>query len=358
VSAAPDHLVIIRLSAMGDVAMLVPVILAVQTERPGIAITVVTRAGFTPIFEDIPGVKTLAVYTKGMHRGFKGLWRLSRQILALRPSAIADLHNVLRTQILKIFLLGHGISYRVLDKDRAAKRKLTRVKNKLWKPLKSSHERYANTIMQLGYPAATWNQQHVLSRKTWPEIPGVDAARDQEINIGIAPFAAHPGKCYPEKLMEEVLRGIHKNLKCNFYLFGGGAQEVARLAKWEHKFTYCTSLAGKTRFKAELAALSNLDLMIAMDSGNGHLAAMYGVPVITLWGITHPYAGFAPYLQPERNSITSDRERYSQIPTSIYGNKMPESYRFVMETILPETVVLRALEILSTSSKLKSQSGF
>ena len=59
-----------------------------------------------------------------------------------------------------------------------------------------------------------------------------------------------------------------------------------------------------------------------MDSGNGHLAAMYGIPVITVWGVTHPYAGFAPFLQPEENSITADREQFPLIPTSVYGNKV------------------------------------
>ena len=56
-------------------------------------------------------------------------------------------------------------------------------------------------------------------------------------------------------------------------------------------------MAGKYKFKEELALISNLDLMVSMDSSNGHLAAIYGVPIVTLWGVTHPFLGFAPFGQ-------------------------------------------------------------
>jgi ADP-heptose:LPS heptosyltransferase len=79
-----------------------------------------------------------------------------------------------------------------------------------------------------------------------------------------------------------------------------------------------------------------------MDSGNGHLAAMYGVPTVSLWGVTHPYAGFAPFKQ-ESNCLLSDRTQYPAIPTSIYGNKVPEGYEDVMRTVLPETIVTKMI---------------
>jgi ADP-heptose:LPS heptosyltransferase len=100
-------------------------------------------------------------------------------------------------------------------------------------------------------------------------------------------------------------------------------------------------------FEEELAMLSNLDAMVSVDTGNGHLAAMYGVPVITLWGNTHPFAGFAPFLQPEENQITANREQFPLIPTSIYGNKVPDGYDKVMETIDCGSVVERLRVVLA-----------
>lgn len=92
--------------------------------------------------------------------------------------------------------------------------------------------------------------------------------------------------------------------------------------------------------------ISNLDGMLSMDSGNAHLAAMYNVPVITLWGVTHPFAGFGAFNQPMENHLLPDMERYPAIPTSVYGNKVPEGYEDVMRTIPPERVVAKVLDVL------------
>ncbi|MFT6138682.1 MAG: ADP-heptose:LPS heptosyltransferase [Salibacteraceae bacterium] len=107
-----------------------------------------------------------------------------------------------------------------------------------------------------------------------------------------------------------------------------------------------TSIVGKLTLTEELELISNLDIMLSMDSGNGHLAAMFGLPVITLWGVTHPFAGFAPFGQAEGNSILSDREQFPFIPTSIYGNKFPAGYEEVMKTIEPKTVVAKIIDLL------------
>ena len=129
-------------------------------------------------------------------------------------------------------------------------------------------------------------------------------------------------------------------------LFGGGISEIEILASWEKQFKNCISAAGKLSFSEELGFISNLDLMLAMDSGNAHLAAMYAVPTVTIWGVTHPYAGFSPFNQPQENALLSDRSLYPAIPTSIYGNKYPEGYDKVMETIKPETIVQKIVDIL------------
>ena len=102
-------------------------------------------------------------------------------------------------------------------------------------------------------------------------------------------------------------------------------------------------MAGKIKFQQELQLISNLDVMLSMDSGNAHIAAMLGVQVITLWGATHPFAGFSPFNQPMGNSLVSDREKYPLLPTSIYGNKKVEGYEDVMRTIEPDKVVTSVL---------------
>ena len=85
--------------------------------------------------------------------------------------------------------------------------------------------------------------------------------------------------------------------------------------------------------------------MVSMDSANSHLAVMQNVKTITLWGITHPYAGFAPFNQPEKNMLLPDLEKYPNIPCSIYGNIVCDGYEDVMRSISPEKVVQKIKSI-------------
>ena len=89
--------------------------------------------------------------------------------------------------------------------------------------------------------------------------------------------------------------------------------------------------------------------MLSMDSGNGHMAAMYKVPVITMWGNTHPFTGFVPFRQPIENSLLPDTEKYPFLPTSVYGNKIVPGYSDCMKTIQPKAVVEKIKHLLSHS---------
>lgn len=334
-----------RLSALGDVAMCVPLILAFKRRYPQWQVTVVTKPAFSALFSRLPGVSVLPADTKNLHKGLAGLWKLGREVNHAEPTCIADLHNVLRTRILRVFLGLSGIPYRAIDKGRAEKKRLTAPENKRWEPLKTTHERYADVFRALGFDLAI-SEKDRLPQENWPAALAADQAPKNARRIGIAPFAAHEGKCYPEAQMKEVLRILGQNGSNKMYLFGGGKSETLKLAQWESEFTHCVALAGKASFSEELALISNLHLMISMDSGNGHLAALYGIPVVTLWGVTHPYAGFAPIGQPASHWLLADRDKYPQIPTSVYGNKWPPGYEKAMETITPEQVCTLADAIL------------
>lgn len=335
-------LLAIRLSALGDVAMTIPVLLSLRREHPDIQLLFVTKSQFTPLLERIPNLRVLPFYSKGAHKGLPGLWRLRKQLGLESFEAVADLHAVLRTKILKIFFSGSGIRYNVLNKGRYEKRRLTSWKNKAFTPLRSTHERYADVFRSLGYQISL-SGKDILPSEEWPDSVG---EKQMGPLIGVAPFAAHEGKCYPEEEMKKVIEMLEEVPGVQVYLFGGGPGETRVLRSWETEYAYCSSVAGTMTLSEELAVISNLDLMLSMDSGNGHLAAMYGIPVITVWGVTHPYAGFAPFLQPEENSITADREQFPLIPTSVYGNKVPPGYGEVMRTIPPERIYGRILEVL------------
>ena len=165
--------------------------------------------------------------------------------------------------------------------------------------------------------------------------------------IGFAPFAKHEGKVYPLERSLQIIEELNKKNEFQILLFGGPDKETLLLNNIAQKLENVVCIASQLDFEQELDLISNLDVMISMDSGNGHIAAMYGIPVITIWGVTHPYTGFAPFGQPEENNILPDLITYDKIPTSVYGNKFPEGYESVMKSILPERIIDRVVELVS-----------
>lgn len=339
------HLLVIRLSALGDVAMLVPVLRALVASYPEVKITVLSRNFFRPLFEEFPQVQFFEADVQGKHRGLFGLFRLASELSQLQITHIADVHNVLRSQILRKLIRCPKGGVRYIDKGRKEKKTLTRWAQKEIFPLKTTLERYVEVFQKLGFPISL--QQPVFpTKKELPTLIQPEILPAKKI-VGMAPFAAHSGKMYPLDLMEEVVQQLHQHPQIQLLFFGGGAQEVALLQNWANKYTSTINVAGRLSFADELAVISHLDAMLAMDSGNAHLAAIYGVPTITLWGVTHPFAGFYPYNQPLDNALLADREAYPYIPTSVYGNKFPTGYESAMRTIAVESVVQKVLQVVT-----------
>ena len=342
-----QHIAVIRLSAMGDVAMTVPVIRAFVEQNNDVKITLVSRPFFKPFFDGIPNLNFFEVDVKKRHKGFFGLLKLYSDLKKLNVDAIADLHNVLRSKIIRTLFALSGNKTASTDKGRTGKKELTRAKNKVFKPLKSMFERHVETFNQLGLSVG-------LSSPSFPEkaILSNDILKisDEKFNfkwIGIAPFAQYQTKVYPQDLMQQVIDELGLKTENKIFLFGGGNKEIEILNEFSKGKENTIVVAGKLNLKQELQLISNLDVMLSMDSGNAHIAAMLGIKVITLWGATHPFAGFSPFNQPLENCLTSDRNQYPLLPTSVYGNKIVEGYQDAMRTISTESVVEKINIILN-----------
>ena len=313
---------------MGDVAMIVPVLRAFVDQNPEVKITVLTRPFFAPFFHNIKNTSVITAHFNAEHKGINGLFKLSEQLRKLDFDAIADLHNVLRTRILKLFLVGK--LFLQVDKGRSEKKAL--ISGKSFKQLKSTHQRYADVFIKLGFSLNIDKTSFPNKFKLNNSINNI-LQDSGKILLGIAPFAQYPSKEYPMELMEKVINELSKSNKYTILLFGGGNKEIKVLNGIEAQYENVINVAGKLSFRDELKLISNLKLMLSMDSGNAHIAAMYGIDVITLWGVTHPYAGFYPYKQKTENALLSDRVKYPKIPTSVYGNKYPKNYENAMESI-------------------------
>lgn len=320
-----EHILIIRFSAMGDVAMTVPVVYALATQYPQVRVTMLSQPFARPFFETLaPNVGFMEADIRGEYKGIRGLNALYRRLTAKHFTAVADLHNVLRSNYLRMRFNLDQNHVAHIDKHREERRRLTARHNKVLKPIPTAFDNYAEVFAKLGYPIHYDFNSIFLphssqnSLRQLPEAIGEKKSFQQW--IGVAPFAAHTGKAYPLPLMGEVVKGLallHPSAR--FFLFGGGAKEKEQLNAMASRLQRCTVVPGLLRdLHEELVLMSNLDVMISMDSANMHLASLVGTTVVSVWGATHPYAGFMGWKQKPENAVQTDLECR---PCSIFGNK-------------------------------------
>jgi len=309
------NILVIRFSAIGDVAMTVPVIDSLARQYPENQYTFVSQSFLAPLFAQCPdNVRFLGVDLYNDYKGVPGMYRLYRELLKQKFDAVADLHDVLRTKLLRIFFRCSGLKVRHIDKGRKEKRQLTRKENKIFRQLKPTTERYADVLEA---PPCSPQRGGIAMQKTGQRTLSPPSGGQGGL-LGIAPFAKHESKIYPLDRMEQVVAHFAGRSDVKVFLFGGGAAEKAILDEWCVKYPHVTSVAGKMKLSEELDLISRLDVMLSMDSANMHLASLMGTPVVSVWGATHPYAGFYGYSQPPENAVQVDLPCR---PCSVYGNK-------------------------------------
>jgi len=350
-STTGQHILVIRLSAMGDVAMTVPVLRIVLDRYPHLHITVVTRKSFLPFFQGIDRLNVHIADFKGIHKGIWGLRKLAQEINYLNIDAIADLHDVLRSKAIRFFL-PNSIKTCIIDKGRTEKSALTRQKNKIKKQLKTTHQRYADVFELLGCPVDLSVDLPIPQRNIAPKTEEIlerlcPSIMEYSKWIGIAPFAKHQGKMYPIDLMEEVIATLAE--KSQLIVLFGGPEEYGTLQAIDNQYANVINIAGKISLSEELALIQRLEYMISMDSANMHMASLVGTRVISIWGATHPYAGFMGWRQSMNDALVPNAEIYPDLPCSVYGNKVYSGYEECMRSIEPEEIV-HAVMNLSTKS--------
>jgi len=296
-----------RFSAFGDVAMAACVFREFTEQNPDVHIFMVTRESFKDLFSGIDNLTFIGVNLED-YKGFWGLRRLARTLKKqIDPDFVADLHDVIRSKILSSILTRHHYKVFKIDKGKEEKEHLTDVWNLDKKPLRRTVERYADVLRKMGFPLQLSHQ--------------IKATSDIKYGIGFAPFAQHQGKVLPLEKSFELAKILAKNE--TVYFFGGGKQETKTLKDWQNKIPNTINLAGTMTLQEELNQIAQLRVMISMDSANMHLASLVGTRCVSVWGATHPYAGFLGYGQSEDDVVQLND--LTCRPCSVFGDK--ECYR-------------------------------
>lgn len=328
------RLLVVRLSALGDVAILVPVLRARAAANPDVTFLLAAPPLLQPLFADIPNVEYLPTPPHQSPR------RLARQWLALRPDTVADLHGVRRVRHALLRLRCHGIAIHHVRKHRLLRWRLIRPCCKHMDPLPTAWQRYNRVFDACRlHPAAALERE---AGTYWQPRQG-----DSPCRIGIAPGAQHRGKVWPLDKMEELVRRLSEQPQNRLTLFGGPADRDL-LERWAATYPHTESLACRGSFSDELEAMRGLDLIVTMDSANLHFASALGLPAVSIWGATHPHAGFYGWRQHPGQAV---QHHLPCRPCSAYGQKKCRlgDYR-CLHSITVEEVLAKIEETLREKS--------
>ena len=317
----PKNILVIRFSALGDTAMLLPVLYGAALEQPDCTFTLLTsHRNAELVTNSAPSNLHIWGVNLKNYKGLRGLRRLYNEAMSEQFDAIADMHDVLRTKILRCFFRMKGIPVSVIDKGRREKRRLcNQGKRKRLIPLPHTTERYTKVLHQLQ-----------INTGSWQPIPCTEKS-----GIGIAPFAKHQGKIYPLDKMEAVIAALSKQGE-PICLFGGGPLEEQQMRRWSAIYPNVRFTPGRS-LSEEIQAMAKLRVMLTMDSANMHLASLAGTRVVSIWGATHPFAGFLGYGQSESDCIQANLPCR---PCSVFGNRKCQFGNYpCMQAITPQEIL-------------------
>lgn len=308
------RLLVIRFSALGDVAMLIPVVRALAELYPDVQITVLSQQRMADLFVGLPS----NVIFHGVDLKQQSLRDIVHELGMF--DLVADMHGVIRSIYISSAMSLRGAKVKTIHKGRLCKFLLTH--GILRKPLKNTALRYIDVLQSLGLPVSPLQAPRKKGGK----------------GIGIAPFAAHKGKMYPLEKMEKVVSLLSERGE-RVVLFGG-KEEADILCQWAKKYTGVECLAGRMSLSEEMDRMRSLRVVLSMDSANMHLASLVGVRVVSIWGATHPYAGFLGLGQKETDCIQRD---IPCRPCSTYGKRKCKYGDYRCMDITPEEIVSRLI---------------
>lgn len=338
-----DKILVIRLSALGDVAMVIPVLYPICREYPQKEFTLLTSPVAAQLYIDTPeNLIVKAVDTKKDYKGLKGIFKLFGELKRERFDAVADLHDVLRSKILSLLFKINGVKVATINKGRNEKRNITSSEKRgTFKQLKTSFERYADVFKELelvakqdfkplnvAAPLPEWLQRNTTDKTKW---------------IGVAPISLHKGKNYPLERMREVVERLAQTKQYKIFIFGSPS-DGKLLDSWQDKEGYIISLCNhKLGFRNEMALMKHLSAVVSMDSANMHIARLVGTPVISIWGATHRYSGFLGWGLTKESVI--ERNDLECRPCSVFGNRPCKYGDYRCMDIATEKVIEKIKEI-------------
>lgn len=334
------HVLVIRLSALGDVALMAPLVREYAEANRDLTFTVAGPPLLEPLFEGEANVHYLGLKKK------QSFVKIYRALNAVGADTVVDLHRVNRVGFAIIMLrLRHLFNphFRIFALHKGKVSRWLYLHHWWRHNRKPQYERYDDVFRHAGLKCVNASMRKCVSADA--RITNIITQSHNNAIIGVAPFSQHEGKIWPWENSERLaLTLAERGYKV---LLFGSKEEAPQLESLAARHDNISSVAGKQTFREELEIIKGLRLMVSMDSANMHFASVLGVPVVSIWGATHPGFGFYPQGQDPNNALCADLDCQ---PCSAFGQKPCRygDYR-CLRAITPEMVVKKIETLIAAA---------
>jgi ADP-heptose:LPS heptosyltransferase len=335
---------IVRYSQIGDVLILIPLVFSLGKQYPDDEFTVLTNPKFAGLFKQMPPNVSLYPMTYRKKRiPLRGLVHLFNRYLLLLKISLSNKYD-------KVALLQNGTFEDQLQRLFSIRKSkiagidltdfLSKEKFKIASPDSPSlFDLFIRTLSQLDYTGL--KNEFDFSFYTQSDrrnnlLEKCNIKKNKQL-IGLAPFSRLKAKMYSLDKMEEIIRFYHQKENIGVLILGGGRDEKFQAESWEEKYPGIVSLVDALSFDEEITLISACSLVLSMDSANMHLASFVGVPVVSIWGPSHPKLGYYPVNQDINNAV---QKELPCRPCSFWGeNPCANANKYECMNIAPEIII-------------------
>ena len=270
---------IVRLSALGDVLMLVPLVRTLQAAYPEAAITwVISRPAYF-LVEGMDGVEFVVI---DKPNSLADYWRFRQQFKNRQFDVLLATQASFRANLL----------YPLIRAKRKIGYDSLRAKDGHWLFVKETISPGNDHTLDgfLRFADSLGIMQHQLR---WDMPIGVAErtfARSQLPESGpimlVNPAASKAERSWPIERYIEVIKAAKQRWNVKVVLTGGPGDDDRRMADAILAQVDCVDLVGKTKPKQLLAIIEHADVLLCPDTGPSHMAVSVGTPVVALHAVT------------------------------------------------------------------------
>lgn len=299
------RILIIKPSALGDIALALPALVSIRKSFPQAEITWLVRKEFAPLLEMTDNLDKTILFDRKLlgkwfrsRKAFVELISFFKILSSSHFDLVIDLQGLFRTGLFA-WITGSSRRFGIKGAREFAGIFYT---DRVAQDIDSIHlvDLNSKIISAAGGTEIVYDYGLTIDPFAESMVDQILAENDcgQKKYAVLVTGAAHSNKCWPIEKFAEIADRMHDQFGFSVIAIGmdmdkPAVEQLTKLAK-----TDVIDLTTKTNIKVLTALMSKAAMVISNDTGPGHIAQATGVPLVMIFGPTNP-ARIYPYKKPQ-----------------------------------------------------------